>query len=128
MLLTILQDILKYGAQDLFKEEQRNIEDLKKLLQSKDIDFSDCLEQSEFEAKAIQHGLMEAKDIKEYNPIYYDDDAIDKLLDRNQQSNTQESAVDIEWLNPFKVARVWDDSKEVKEEDNKDNQVCLQLN
>uniref|UniRef100_A0A8C8K1V5 DNA helicase n=1 Tax=Oncorhynchus tshawytscha TaxID=74940 RepID=A0A8C8K1V5_ONCTS len=99
-----LDDILKFGTEELFKDElgKGDKEGIKKITGS-------C---------CCKHGWSENKE-EDSQVIHYDDMAVDRLLDRNQESETPEET-EIgsmnEYLGSFKVAQyVVKDEEEAEE-------------
>uniref|UniRef100_A0A3B4YCC4 Chromodomain helicase DNA binding protein 5 n=1 Tax=Seriola lalandi dorsalis TaxID=1841481 RepID=A0A3B4YCC4_SERLL len=97
-----LDDILKFGTEELFKDEMEAFQVSSKL----PLDLQSKLTNS-FSSTG------DNKDGEEGNVIHYDDDAISKLLDRSQDATEDTEIQNMnEYLSSFKVAQYV-----VKEED-----------
>ncbi|KAI5623007.1 chromodomain-helicase-DNA-binding protein 5 isoform X1 [Silurus asotus] len=83
-----LDDILKFGTEELFKDDVEAIGKFHRI-------FSPCY---------VQSG--DSKDGEEGNVIHYDDNAISKLLDRSQDATEDTEIQNMnEYLSSFKVAQ-----------------------
>uniref|UniRef100_A0A3B4V1D6 Chromodomain helicase DNA binding protein 5 n=1 Tax=Seriola dumerili TaxID=41447 RepID=A0A3B4V1D6_SERDU len=98
-----LDDILKFGTEELFKDEMEAFQVSSKL----PLDLQSATLTNSFSSTG------DNKDGEEGNVIHYDDDAISKLLDRSQDATEDTEIQNMnEYLSSFKVAQYV-----VKEED-----------
>uniref|UniRef100_A0A8C6PYF9 Chromodomain-helicase-DNA-binding protein 5-like n=1 Tax=Nothobranchius furzeri TaxID=105023 RepID=A0A8C6PYF9_NOTFU len=96
-----LDDILKFGTEELFKDEMEAARTM----------GTNSLTPGNF--SALETNWCDNKDGEEGNVIHYDDDAISKLLDRSQDATEDTEIQNMnEYLSSFKVAQYV-----VKEED-----------
>lgn len=94
-----LDDILKFGTEELFKDEMEAARAMGRISKPPQLELKR-------EGTKTPSSTGDNKDGEEGNVIHYDDDAISKLLDRSQDATEDTEIQNMnEYLSSFKVAQ-----------------------